>query len=274
MTIPEHLLKEVRKVFDGFRNQVTSEDLSVRKGQIRAIKRGVIEEFVLVVGIHQDKEVRSGEDFCQVMLIHHDPELATNDDLIVRKESGQVPYDVVIQSNYLGTVWKNDLSHFVSCLDDEAFEALGCVWDGEIPNFRGFGTGVPLEGPSDARWLFKEVKGEIFDALTGDCTAELHGQLDLPYTVKLEEPRVSEADTSLEEINIRLADLKKRDHPFVEIEKPTSRKEVYDFVALNKQRTSDKKSIYRELGLDQDAFTHELYQDRSVLNQFELAKAA
>lgn len=114
------------------------------------------------------------DEFADVVLTHTAPELATSVDGVVPPELSGAPYDIVVQTDLRGAVWTLQLGRRVGWIDEPALNNLTSIVLGrtEDPDSSGGGlhAGIPLQGPADRRWSFKEEEGAELRRLTANCT--------------------------------------------------------------------------------------------------------
>ena len=129
--------------------------------------------------------VDSASDFAEVLLVHAAPELATDRDIILPSDVASTPYDAVVQTDLRGAVWTLQLGRRAGHLAELALAAVKATDDspkaGERPaapaaRMPELHTGIPLAGPLDRRWSFKESEGAALRALATDCTEALLDQ--------------------------------------------------------------------------------------------------
>ncbi len=149
--------------------------------------------------------VDSANDFAEVLLVHTSPELATDHDVILPSELTSAPYDVVAQTDLRAAVWILQLDRRVGCLPESELKAVAVIGSSPKPveppafpvaRMPELATGIPLSGPLDRRWSFKESEGAALRALAADCTEALLDQ-DLVWEVRpglLQPELLDEAD--------------------------------------------------------------------------------
>ena len=129
--------------------------------------------------------VDSADDFAEVLLVHAAPELATDRDVILPSNVTSAPYDAVVQTDLRGAVWILQLGRRVGHLAEMALAAVNATDNspkaGELPTapaarMAELHMGIPLAGPLDRRWSFKESEGAALRALAADCTEALLDQ--------------------------------------------------------------------------------------------------
>jgi hypothetical protein len=129
--------------------------------------------------------VDSANEFAEVLLVHAAPELATDRDVVLPSNVTSAPYDVVVQTDLRGAVWTIQLGRRVGHSAEPALAAVKAATSslgaGEIPmspdaRMAALHAGIPLAGPLDRRWSFKESEGAALRALAADCTEALLDQ--------------------------------------------------------------------------------------------------
>ena len=139
-------------------------------------------------------------EFAEVLLVHAAPELATDRDVVLPSDVSSAPYDAVVQTDLRGAVWILQLGKRFGRLAAPALAAVMAADDiteaGELPMAPAarpaeLHTGIPLAGPLDRRWSFKESEGAALRALAADCTeALLDQELDWEVNPGLLQPEL------------------------------------------------------------------------------------
>ena len=126
--------------------------------------------------------VDSASEFAEVLLAHAAPELATDRDVILPSEVTSAPYDAVVQTDLRGAVWTLQLGRRIGHLAEPGLASVkatgnspeaGELLTAQAARMSEFHTGIPLAGPLDRRWSFKESEGVALRALAADCTGGL-----------------------------------------------------------------------------------------------------
>ena len=119
------------------------------------------------------RRVHADHDSADVMLAHAWSELATDTDAVIPGTDSGLSYPLVVECYVRGPVWLLQVRQRVGDLDERMLEAIGhAVVDGD-PAVEGAQTGLPLAGPADPRWRFKEDESAELRALTRDCATAL-----------------------------------------------------------------------------------------------------
>ena len=146
-------------------------DQPVARGDIR-----VIEPLPRMEGRRRLAVVRridAEHNSAEMMLTHTWPELATDTDAVIASRDSGLPHPLVVECYVRGPVWLLQVRERVGFLPESALQAIGAaVVDGQ-PAVEGTQTGVPLAGPSDPRWRFKEDEVLEWNTLTNDCVSAL-----------------------------------------------------------------------------------------------------
>ncbi|WP_419925908.1 hypothetical protein [Candidatus Poriferisocius sp.] len=114
--------------------------------------------------------------FAEVLLAHTAPEMATDRDAVLPLWAASAPYVAVVQTDLRGAVWLSQFGWRVGQLPEPALADVKAGWnapDPPIPRTPAISTGLPLAGPLDLRWRFKEPEGTALRALTAQCTEAL-----------------------------------------------------------------------------------------------------
>lgn len=138
----------------------------VRVGDLRHVRptHGGPSRLALVVS-------RTFPGAAEVTLVHPYAEIATDCDLVIPRGLLDVPYDLVIQSDLIGHVWRSDLGVNISHVPASVVEwYFTRVPPADMPPAH---VGHALAGSLDARWAFKVHEGDEIEALSANCTAAL-----------------------------------------------------------------------------------------------------
>ncbi len=126
--------------------------------------------------------INSANDFAEFLLVHAALELATGHDVILPSELTSAPYDVVAQTDLCAAVWTLQLGRRVGCLAESELTAVALIGsnlklvepsDSPVARMPQLASGIPLAGPLDRRWSFKESEGAALRELAADCTEAL-----------------------------------------------------------------------------------------------------
>lgn len=130
----------------------------------------------LVLAVDPDNE------FADVLLVHTATELACDSDGVVSRTASASPYDIVVETDLRAVVWTWQLGASIGSVADRALDAIRSIAArsregagapaGPI-EVGGVYSGLPLAGPSDPRWSFKETEGHVLRRLSEDCTTAL-----------------------------------------------------------------------------------------------------
>lgn len=116
------------------------------------------------------RRVDAEHDSADMMLAHPWPELATDTDAVVASDASGLPHPLVVECYVRGPVWLLQVHERVGFLPESILRAIGtAVVDGQ-PDVEDARTGLPLAGPADPRWRFKEVEVLEWNTLTDDCS--------------------------------------------------------------------------------------------------------
>jgi len=155
--------------------------------------------------------------FAEILLVHSSPELATDFDGVLDRSFDCAQYDVVLQSDLRGVVWIDQIVKRVGHVTPPVFIALNNIIGGisKENNFesdRGprqksshtyqdvlLSRGLPLAGPVDRRWGFKEDEGFALRLLTADCTETLLASEYVQTPPEVEDRRRKNAREALNE---------------------------------------------------------------------------
>ncbi len=111
----------------------------------------------------------------EIALVHTCLELATSMDGVVSSARAGTPFDVVVQSDLRGVVWKQaQVSELVGRLLEETLNEISDLIElGRPGSTDGVRIGTPIAGPNDRRWPFKVAEGKALDRLTSDCASKV-----------------------------------------------------------------------------------------------------
>ena len=179
--IPETLRKALaeRQLSRRKSDRVVGENDRVAVGDLRVMSplahRGGVQRIGLVVRV---ENANNFDQFVEVLLAHSSPEFATDSDVIMPKELSAAPYDLVIQSDLRAPVWTFQMKKAVGQVAPKVLSELLAQVGTHRPIEAAEATtnllsGMPLRGPRDGRWSFKEAEGDALRALSDDCTDAL-----------------------------------------------------------------------------------------------------
>ena len=148
-----------------------AENQPVARGDIR-----VIEPLPRLEGRRRLAVVRrvdAEHNSADMMLAHPWPELATDTDAVIDSRDSDLPHPLVVECYVRGPVWLLQIRERIGFLAESILQDIGAaVVDGR-PDVEGARTGLPLAGPADPRWRFKEDEVLEWSTLTDDCTSAL-----------------------------------------------------------------------------------------------------
>ena len=108
-----------------------------------------------------------------MMLAHSWPELATDKDAVIAGDEAGMPHPLVVECYVRGPVWLLQLCERVGVLTNSLMDAIGSAVIDCDRTVDSVHTGLPLAGPADPRWRFKEDEAAEWRALTDDRAAAL-----------------------------------------------------------------------------------------------------
>lgn len=112
-----------------------------------------------------------------VLLLSNVVENATDLDVLLTRETTDLPFDLIAESDVVGTAWHWQLERRFTRLPAalvDGIEALPSLGDVQALSLL---RGMPLSGEADARWRWKEDEVLELQRLTADC---VRTQLDAP----------------------------------------------------------------------------------------------
>ena len=133
------------------------------------------------------RRVDADRDVAEMMLAHPWPELATDTDAIIAGHDSSLPFPLVVECYVRCPVWLLQVRERSGALTESLMDAIGSAVIDRNPAVEGVRTGLPLAGPADPRWRFKEDEVVEWRVLTDDCAATL---LDDDDTWPLEPERL------------------------------------------------------------------------------------
>lgn len=119
------------------------------------------------------RRVDAEHDSADMMLAHPWPELATENDTVVASNASGLPHPLVVECYVRGPVWLLQVHERVGFLSEPILQAIGAAVVNGQPAVEGVRTGLPLAGPADPRWRFKEDEVLEWSTLTDDCATVL-----------------------------------------------------------------------------------------------------
>ena len=155
--------------------QVDSTETTARRD--RDIQVGVVYEAAQPESAISDREVvlvtSVGESHAEVCLLHYDTDMATDRDLVVDFEETGCLQPLVLQADVVGVVWFAQLGDRLGEVEAELLDLLPALSEGRYADRFGLNVGLPLEGVTDPRWLFKEQQIDALHGVCWDCTVTL-----------------------------------------------------------------------------------------------------
>ena len=124
------------------------------------------------------RRVDAQRNAAEMMLAHPWPELATDTDAVIASDDLGLPHPLVVECYVRSPVWLLQLRERVGVLTESVLQAIGDVVVDRDRTVEGVYAGLPLAGPTDPRWHFKEDEVAEWGTLTDDCTAALLGDDD------------------------------------------------------------------------------------------------
>ncbi len=124
-------------------------------------------EKVLVKAVHPE------HNYVEVHLLHQDTAMATGSDLVLDASDTGMIQELVLQADVVGVAWMDQLRKRLGRARPEILELLPELVAGRYPEGYGPKVGLPLEGPSDPRWAFKEAQVDALHSISWDCTETL-----------------------------------------------------------------------------------------------------
>ncbi len=112
-----------------------------------------------------------------VLLLSNVVENATDLDVLLTRETTDLPFDLIAESDMVGTAWDWQLERLLTRLPAvlvDGIEALPRLGDLQALSLL---RGMPLSGEADVRWRWKEDEVLELQRLTADC---VRTQLDAP----------------------------------------------------------------------------------------------
>ncbi len=119
------------------------------------------------------RRVDAQRDVAEMMLAHPWPELATDTDAVIASDDSDLPHPLVVECYVRGPIWLLQLRERVGALTESVLQAIGDIVVDRDRTVEGAYAGLPLAGPTDPRWHFKEDEVAEWGTLTDDCTAAL-----------------------------------------------------------------------------------------------------
>lgn len=161
------------------RQRVTGEALDPAPAEGQPVARGdvrVVEPLPWIDGRCRLAVVRgidTEHNSADMMLTHPWPELATETDAVIANCDAGLPHPLVVECYVRGPVWLLQIGERFGFLPESILQAIGAAVVDEQPDVEGARAGLPLAGPADPRWRFKEDEVLEWSTLTDDCTTAL-----------------------------------------------------------------------------------------------------
>jgi len=158
---------KLQKMIDGFQKVSFRDDPVIRRGDIRSVSCELSDEVRIAVVLAVDYITSAA----QITLVHPYIELATEHDVVFPVSDTNLPYDVAIETDIIGTVWCEQLGKLAGIIRPQFLDhAYELAVDGDESISTSIYRGHPLIGPLDARWGFKVDEGMELNAISADCT--------------------------------------------------------------------------------------------------------
>ena len=119
------------------------------------------------------RRVDADRDVAELMLAHPWPELATDTDAVIAGDHSGLPFPLVVECYVRNPVWLLQVRERSGALTKSLMDAIGSAVIDRDRTVEGVQTGMPLAGPADPRWHFKEEEVVEWRALTNDCAVTL-----------------------------------------------------------------------------------------------------
>ena len=151
------------------RGEVADDDRVVERGEIRLIgsmDSDLLARLGLVLDVDGDRSVTFA-------LLSNMVENATDLDVILTTDVTRLPYDLIAETDIVGTGWQWQLSGPLAYVPAETADAIE-----RLPRFTDLHAlsilrGMPLSGRNDVRWDWKESEVLELQSLTADCVRTL-----------------------------------------------------------------------------------------------------
>lgn len=118
-------------------------------------------------------DIDDNQGIFKVALIHSCTDFASSRDCIIRKDESDLPFDIVVQTDLICYIDKNQaIKLLTNVVDLPFFRDIKIMNDHKLPAER---RGTPLQGEKDARWSFKLEELTRLQELCVDCVTRLMG---------------------------------------------------------------------------------------------------
>jgi hypothetical protein len=134
-------------------------------GEFRVAHReGALPYITLVIAAQSD-------DVSLVMLVSEDIEYATHRDVLIERTESGLTLPMMVETDICVPVFNHQLDEPVGRLTEELSALLQPRPD--VERLEPQRHGIPLAGPEDSRWKWKEGELAHANALSGPCYTEL-----------------------------------------------------------------------------------------------------
>jgi len=141
-----------------------------RVGEIRLVRDmdGAAEpRMILVVGVYTSTGVVEGA------LITNEKDMGTDWDVLLPAAETGLPFDAMAEADIVLPLFAVQCDPLVGRASREVVESIIAVRGSGSPPASPPWIGLPLRGPSDGRWVFKETELAAFQALAASCASWL-----------------------------------------------------------------------------------------------------
>lgn len=157
----------------------------LRRGDIRRVEPCSDPNDAMRLALVLDEDHDEGS--VEIMLVHPYVELATETDLVFTPDETGAPYPVVVETTVRSAVCTYQVRRSskrvgkrVGSLSTEALEEIGKVVAAADPSIASLRTGLPLAGPADSRWSFKQHEVKALNQLAADRISAVFNDSPIP----------------------------------------------------------------------------------------------
>ena len=142
----------------------------LNRGEIRLLESMDGDELPPRVVVITDTDVETGT--ASVVLVTNEFELATASDVLVLPDESGLPYQAVVETDVVTSVWAVQVATKLGRLSPD-LPWLDAVLRGNSESAPAGRRGLPVLGRSDSRWAWKESEVLSLQALAAPCLAHL-----------------------------------------------------------------------------------------------------
>ncbi len=137
-----------------------------RAGEIRLLRamRGGVQRLAAVLSVHREP------DFLEICLLSNELDMMSAYDVVLTHSETGLPFKVIAQLDLVAPVYPDQATSCFGRIASEAMvQQLLAASAGDVAGLSPALRGLPMRGPSDPRWVFKEAELATLHELSRDC---------------------------------------------------------------------------------------------------------